>query len=406
MMKPRGRYFSGPSLVESRLRVRRMVTACLVGAALATCAISAQQASPKKPGQGGASAKQLKSLGKLAEPWPDDATRAKQRVEAQNRPLFQAADTLPFSLKADFKALNRDRDRASTKVYPGVLTFERDGQAVSVQVELRPRGVLRRQPRICDQVPIRIDFPKEERSKLDKTLFDGQKELKLVTHCRDERDYEQFVLREYLAYKAFNLITPRSLRARLARGTYLDSQTGKTLTTRYAFFLENEDDLARRSEARVAVLPRTKFADHDQETLVDMFVFEFLLGNTDYSLFGLHNVVILKTQANTLYPIPYDYDVSGLVNPPYAIPDRKLGIQTVRDRLYRGPCKAAADLEPSLAKFRANKAAILALFEKQADLTKQSVDDVKVFLEDFFSLIDSPGRVKRKLVDTCNKETA
>jgi hypothetical protein len=396
---------NSPGPVASARRMRRIVAGLVVGAVLGASAVVAQQAPPPKPGQAGASAKQLKSLGKLAVPWPDAATRTRQRVEAENRRLFQAAETLPFSIKADFKAISRDRDRASTKIHPGVLSFTHDGQTVSVPIELRPRGVVRRLPRVCDQVPLWIDIPKEERSKLNKTPFDGQKSIKLVTHCRDESDYEQFVLREYLAYKVFNLITPRSLRARLARATYVDAQSGKTLTTRYGFFIESDDDLARRMEARVAVLPRTRFTDHDQETLTLMSVFEFMVGNTDFSLFSLHNVVILKNQANLLYPVPYDYDVTGLVNPPYATPDRKLGIQSVRDRLYRGPCKTAAELEPWLARFRAKKEDILGLFAKQADLTKRSVDEIKEFLGDFFAMIDSPGRVKNKFINTCNKET-
>ncbi len=181
--------------------------------------------------------------------------------------------------------------------------------------------------------------------------------------------------------------------------------TGKTETTRYAFFLESEEDLARRMEARLAVLPRTQFADQDQESLLFLSIFEFMLGNTDYSLFTLHNVFLLKTEANVLYPVPYDYDVTGLVNPPYASPDRKLGIQSVRERLYRGPCKTAAELEPVLARFRAKKNDILGLFDKQAGIDRRTLDGIKEFLGDFFSLIESPGRVKGKLIDGCKKGT-
>ncbi len=404
MLRRPARLPAGAKAETAHLRVCRVAVALLVGAALATCAVLAQQPPPPARGQAGASPRQLKGLAKLAEPWPDEATRTRHRLDAEHRRLFQSDEVLLFTLKADFKAINRDRNRATTQVHPGELSFVQDGRTVSIPVELRPRGVLRRQPVICDQVPLWVGFPKNERSKLDDTPFDGQKELKLVVHCRNDDDYEQFILREYLAYRAFNLITTRSLRARLARGNYVDAQSGKTLATRAAFFLENEDDLAKRMEARVAELPRTRFVDHDPDTLNVMMLFEFMIGNTDYSIFGLHNVIILKSQANVLYPIPYDFDVSGLVNPPYAKPDRRLMIQSLRERVYRGPCKKAEDLEPFLAKFRPTKGDILALVAKQPGLNGQSRDGIREFLEDFYSLIDSPGRVKGKLVNTCAKE--
>jgi hypothetical protein len=383
----------------------RLAIALLSSASLATGLLAAQPPPPPRQGPPGASEKQLKSLAKFAEPWPDATELARQRADAEARALFSSEVPLPFSLSADFKALNRDRDLASTKVYPGVLTVAgANGQPVAIPVELRPRGNLRRQARVCDFVPVRVEFVKEDRAKLAGTPFDGQKQLKLVTHCRAEDEFEQYILREYLMYKAFNLVTPRSFRARLAKPTYVDASTGKTVAARTAFFLESDDDLARRMDARVAVLPRTRFADHDPDTLAQTMLFEFLLGNTDFSIFMLHNIVVVKTQANVLYPIPYDFDVSGLVSPPYAIPSTKLGIQSVRDRLYRGPCRTAAEWDPVLAAFRAKQAEILALFDRP-DVSRSSREVAKAYLADFFTLIASPARVKRKLIDTCNKET-
>ena len=49
------------------------------------------------------------------------------------------------------------------------------------------------------------------------TLFEGQTMLPLTTHCRDSSSYEQYVLKEYLAYRIYNLLTDKSLRVRLAR---------------------------------------------------------------------------------------------------------------------------------------------------------------------------------------------
>jgi hypothetical protein len=402
---PRRAALAGPGSRESR--PARSLVAGLAAAVLLAGVILCAQTEPERQTAGAQppGPKQERKIARLSEPWPDADTLASRRLDAESRRLFQTDEPLPFSLKADFKAINEDRDPASTKTHPGILSVQQGGSTLAIPVELRPRGVLRRQPRICDQEPLRIDFPRDERPKLLNTPFEGLKDVKLVLHCRDTDEYEQFVLREYLTYKALTLVTPRSLRARLGRGTYVDQQKGRTLAMRYAFFLETEEDVARRMGGRVAPLAGTRFVDQDRETLILMSLFQFMIGNTDYSLLGPHNLFLVETPSNTLYPVPHDFDVTGIVNPPYAVPDRHLGIQSLTERLYRGPCTTEAELEPLVARFRARKAGILRLFENQKGLTTASVDAVRDFLGDFFSLIDSPGRVKRKLIDTCNKET-
>ena len=52
------------------------------------------------------------------------------------------------------------------------------------------------------------------------SLFAGQKQLKLVTHCKRSRAFQQYVLLEYSAYRMYNLLTPQSFRARLANIDY------------------------------------------------------------------------------------------------------------------------------------------------------------------------------------------
>jgi hypothetical protein len=62
--------------------------------------------------------------------------------------------------------------------------------------------------------------------------------LKLGTHCRDQGDYPQYVVREYPVYRMFNVLTPRSFRARLADVKYVDAASRKTIETRTGLFLE------------------------------------------------------------------------------------------------------------------------------------------------------------------------
>src|SRR5437899_2320090 len=147
-------------------------------------------------------------------------------------------------------------------------------------------------------VPLRVEFPMQE---VEGTVFEGGGSLKLGTHCEGHQEYEQYTLREYLAYRIFNLLTPRSFRARLAKATHVDSISGKTVATRYAMFIESEGDVARRTEGRVVQLPRTLFRNLDPETLTLMMLFEYMIGNTDFSIFALHNVRLVQDQAGVLY---------------------------------------------------------------------------------------------------------
>src|SRR5207247_7684958 len=125
---------------------------------------------------------------------------------AENRQLFQAADPLTFTLTADFNAVNKDRNEKSTKRFPGTLVVTGEkGKSGPIPVNLGTRGHFRLRQTSCTFVPLRVEF---DRPSVLGTVFDGHKALKLVTHCRDNDTYEQYILREYLVYKVFNLLTP------------------------------------------------------------------------------------------------------------------------------------------------------------------------------------------------------
>src|SRR5262245_51101645 len=364
---------------------------------LAACVLApnmrAQQHAP-------ASAKPKKNpLLKLAEPWPEPAVLQARRTEAERRPLFQSADPLVFTLIADFKAVNKDRNPESTVRYPALLSLtDERGREQAIHVRISPRGHFRRMARNCSFVPLRVELPPAETAG---TVFEGQTTLKLGTHCQDQKSYEQITLREYLTYPMLNAVTPRSFRARLARGSYVDAKSGKTQATRYAIFIEHENDVARRMGGRIVELPRTEFKDMEAQTLTTMMLFEYMIGNTDFSLWALHNVRLVQDPNRTLFPVPYDFDLSGLVNAPYAIPEPKLGIRSVVDRLYRGPCRTVDEMDTAAAPFREKRAEVLGLVEGMRDLDSGARSEMKSYLESFYRSIERPASIKRQFVDGC-----
>jgi hypothetical protein len=334
-----------------------------------------------------------------SKPWQDAATTAAERRAAENRPLFAASEPLAFTLRADFKAVQRDRNVESTATHPATLVVPAgDGTDRSIPVRIRTRGHSRRKPGLCTFAPLRIEFGSNPIG----TLFEGQTHLKLGTHCRETDEFEQHVLREYAVYRMFNVLTPRSYRVRLAQALYVDEKSGKRVATRAALFLEHDDDVARRLEGRSSDLLRVPFFRTDLDTTMVMTLFEYMIGNTDMSILGQHNVRLVETPGGAFLPIPYDFDSSGVVNARYARPGPQLGLSSVRERLYRGPCRTPEQLEPYFARFRAARAEMLRVYEAVPRIHPDYPREARVYLEEFFGTIDRPDRVNRTFIDGCN----
>ena len=370
-----------------------VLAAVLLGVVLSSVVVA--QAPPPPP--------KKNPLLKLIEPWPSPEAMKKRRADAEALPLFSTEEPFVFTLAADFKSLNKDRNPESKKRYPGELRIPGEGGGeVKLAVQLSARGHVRRMARTCDYVPLRIEFPKQG---LAGTPFAKQEALKLVVQCVRGGVYEQYLLKEYLAYRLFNVITHKSLRARLAKVNYVDQATGQAAGTRYAMFIEDDGDVAKRMEGRTVELPRLLFKDVHPDTLIPMMIFEYMIGNTDFSIYALHNVRLVQTPDKNIHPVPYDFDFSGLVHPPYAAPDRALMITSVRDRVYRGPCRIPEQIDPYIANFVAKKEVLRTLAETIPGMDKSNREDARSFLDEFYSLIKTTKDVRKIFVECAPKST-
>jgi hypothetical protein len=336
---------------------------------------------------------------KLIEPWPAPEKMKERRETAEALPLFAANDVLAVTLVGDFKAINKDHDPNSTQRYPGAL---RTADNKELQVQFRARGHVRRLSKTCDYVPLKVEFVKKETKG---TVFAEQDALKLVVQCSGGGDFEQYILREYLAYRIYNVITHRSFRARLAKVTYVDRASGKPVGTRVGIFLEDEGDVARRMEGRVVDLQRLLFENLQNDSLMPTMIFEYLIGNTDMSIYALHNMRIVQLQDKSLHVVPYDFDYSGLVNAPYALPARGFLIKNVTERMYRGPCRNQEIVDPYVANFLAKKDLVRALPDQIPGFSRVSRDETRGYIESFYSSVDSSKDVRGVFVNCSPKTT-
>src|SRR5204863_8462875 len=146
-------------------------------------------------------------------------------------------------------------------------------------------------------------------------------------------------------------------------------------------------------------LARLRYKDEDTDTRMPAMIYEYMIGNTDFSIYALHNVKLVLRPDKSIHPVPYDFDFSGLVSPPYAAPDRNLMLNSVRDRMYRGPCKPQPQIDPYIANFVAKRDLIRALTDDVPGMTKSSKDDVRSYLDAFYSAIRTSKDVRRLFVE-------
>ena len=319
--------------------------------------------------------------------------------EAPLPPLFASDEPLTLVLTTDLLVLDGDR-RDGAPWRPASLTVPRaNGRGrVTLDAEVRTRGNYRLN--VCAMPPIRVRVDEE---RAGGTAFAGQGSLKLVSSCQPGRSgFEQLVLGEYLAYRAYAHLTDRSLRVRLARITFVDQAGFRDPDTRWGFFIEDEDDLAERMGGEIFELPEGKnlpVGALEPLAAARTAMFEYMIGNADWSDVAAHNVEIVEVGGAV--PVPYDFDSSGLVEAPYAIPPAELGVRSVTERIYRGWCWSPAVTASVLQAFRDAQGPILALFEGFEPLEEATRARMLSYLREFFEAIETDERAERRFLRDC-----
>src|SRR5437773_657551 len=209
----------------------------------------------------------------------------------------------------------------------------------------------------------------------------------------------------HAAVLAYNLLTERSLRVRLTRMTYVDSTGKEEPLTRHGFLLEDDRELAARNRAVLVQQKGLLQEDIDHETMGLVAVFQYMIGNTDWSVWGLHNIKLLEDSAGVMRPVPYDFDWSGVIAPPYARPDARLPIESVRQRLFRGACRSPEEFAAQFDKFQAKKDAIYALYRNEPALSPKRAEQSLRYYDDFYKTIGNPGRIKYEFLRACGNKT-
>lgn len=330
------------------------------------------------------------------------AAPATALAQAAPKPLF--ASDAPIHIKVQGPIGNIARNAAKSTA-PQSATLSMDSPAESHAIQLSARGLSRRTGGICDFPPLRVQFLQAPAAS---SLFVGQKRLKLVTHCNAQPRYQQQLLLEYSAYPILNILTPLSFKARLATVDYAEN-SGKISVTRYGFLLEEFDDVAKRNglpESRVGARIEVPQLEPQQAALAAMF--EYMYGNLDWSMRAgpqgevcCHNAKLLAGPGGRHIPVIYDFDYSGMVDAPYAIPPKGIKVSSVRQRAYRGYCRHNTQALAVAAELRNKRAAIEAVYSQIPGLEDRTRAKALAYLSTFYRDIATDDAVRANLLKDC-----
>jgi hypothetical protein len=311
--------------------------------------------------------------------------------------LFESDEILSITLKGNIRQLLNDRaDKPSA--HSITLSYQdKDSSEINIPVQMKTRGHFRKLKGNCKYPPLQISFPADV-NRLS-TVFSGQKKLKLVMPCVGD----DYIIREWLVYKIYNLITPKSFKARLVRIKLNDEKSRKQQAPFYGFLIEDEKNMAVRNKATV-VEQKLRPEETNQDVFLTMAVFQYLIGNTDWSVQYLQNIKLLKTESSPqLITVPYDFDHSGLVNAPYAHPAEELLMKSVQERRYRGYCiKDMKLFEKPIALFNRSKSDIYNLYTKSNLLDEKYIKSVTKYLDEFYATISNPKSWQKDFSYPCD----
>jgi hypothetical protein len=312
--------------------------------------------------------------------------------------LFDTDEMLEITIKGSIRDLLNDRTDIP-KAFSMSLSYTReDNKEITMPVVLKTRGHFRRLKENCSYPPLSIQFPKDGAHL--SSVFKEQNKLKLVVPCVGD----EYVIKEWLVYKLYNLVTPKSFRARLVKVKLEDTKNKKSPAPFYGILLEEEKQMAKRNKM-VAVDRKLQPQQTQKEAFFTMAVFEYLIGNTDWSVQYLQNIKLLAADANAVpVAVPYDFDHAGIVNAPYALPAEELQMRSVRQRRYRGYCVQDMKVfEDPIARFNQLKKDIYSLYTGSALLDAKYIKNTIQYLDEFYATINNPKAWQKEFSYPCDK---
>jgi hypothetical protein len=314
--------------------------------------------------------------------------KQKQNTSEKNISLFDSDELLEITLRFDLTGYLKKPSKGESFDADLTIHYSKT-DSLNKKITIKYRGTSRYER--CKFPPIQINFKKPVYVNSDSVKI---KKLKLVNHCEQGTMYDEYILREYLVYRLFNVLTDTSFRVRLLKVNYIDTKRSRKPITQYGFFIEPIELLAERTNSFIV-----KTASLTQRNIVPnaidrLAIFNYMIANWDWSIPGQHNVAVIKPikydNAGLGIAVPFDFDLTGVVNADYAIPPPGMEITTNRERLFSGICRSKEVFQEDLKIFLNKKEKFYSVINEFPYLNKSSKRDITIFLDQFFDQLEKP----------------
>ena len=309
--------------------------------------------------------------------------------------FFTDDKAIEMTLTTDIRNLQTEKKMNVYQPASIVLNLP-DNTLISEGIRLCARGHFRRD--YCKIPPLLLNFHNPTSPKLNQL---GK--LKLVIGCGTSSEDEQLIFKEYLIYKIYNLLEEsKSYRARLIRVNYVDTKNKIKPFSQYAFFIEDDADMAARNSCEKKEKRVVQTESTERRTMTMVAVFEYFISNTDWSVPGNHNATLIYPKGNDNaqpFVVPYDFDYSGLVNTDYAVPSEIIGTEKVTERVYRGYPRTMDELESVFDVYRKQKEKIYSLITNFTLLKEKTRKGMLDYLDEFYKNINSKSQAKSIFID-------
>lgn len=314
--------------------------------------------------------------------------------------IFEDAEPLSVTLKYDITSFIRHKSKS--EYIDAEMTVSSKAFVHTKDVRLKSRGNFRKN--LCFFPPIYLNFKSDP---IEGSELKGIRKIKLVTHCQTSSANTNYILREYLAYKLYNVLSDYSFRVQLLDMNYVDTGKKGRHYQKYGFLIEPLELVCSRNEA-VEIDSRHANASNiirDQSDIVAMF--HYMVGNTDWRFKGGHNMKCVKSLndiSSKVTPVPYDFDFSGMVGAHYAFPQEWTSIESIKERQYLGYCTSDSSYNKVIDLFLSQKEEMLSVVRNFDYLSEKERQSLINYLEGFFIELENPKRFIERIKYECRDD--
>lgn len=317
--------------------------------------------------------------------------------------VFLESDILPIKLSYSIKEVKKETND-STYIDSKLDYQLKDGSWQSLAIQLRRRGNYRLKN--CYFLPLKMKIKKEDSKN---TFFEDHKNFKIVMPCLIQNDNNDNVIKEYLAYKLYEIVSPYHFKTRLLAIDFEEDKGSKTKSFKLkGILVEDDKKMAKRLEGKMYERFRHPLSQEPLSSIRNAF-FQYMIGNTDFSQAYQHNIKIVYIDKN-MVPVPYDFDMAGFVNTSYAVVSQiqgeSLGMESVTERKFRGFARDIKLYEQVRQEFINNKQILISILDSNASFFEdpKEFSTAKNYILSFFDVLVNDQKFKSEILDQAREQ--